>query len=106
LEATITIEYDDEKLAKGVSSAVSPDNYKTPLGLTVTTKRKDRKVTTEIKSEDKMATFIATIDDLLFCVSLAEKTLFAVRKVQREVIAKEEENTLHNTSSSIENLED
>jgi len=43
---------------------------------------------------------------LLFCVSLAEKTLFAVRKVQREVIAKEEENTLHNTSSSIENLED
>ena len=79
MEATITIEYDDEKLAKGVSSAVSPDNYKTPLGLTVTTKRKDRKVTTEIRSEDKMATFIATIDDLLFCVSLAEKTLFAVR---------------------------
>ena len=79
MEATIAIEYDDEKLAKAVSSAVSPDNYKTPLGLIVITRREGSKVTTKIESEDKMATFIATIDDLLFCVSLAERTLFAVR---------------------------
>jgi tRNA threonylcarbamoyladenosine modification (KEOPS) complex Pcc1 subunit len=79
LEATITLEYDDEKTAEAVANAVSPDNYKTPADLTVTTKRKHNVVTTEIKAEGKIVTFIATIDDLLFSVSVAEKTLKAVQ---------------------------
>ena len=81
LEATITLEYNDVQVAEAVASAVSPDNYKTPADMTVTTTRKENSVITEIKAEGKIATFIATIDDLLFCVSLAEKTLRAVQKL-------------------------
>ncbi len=79
LEATITLEYGDEKTAEAVAKAVSPDNFKTPAGLTVKTEQRSRRVVTEIKAQGKMATFIATIDDLLFCASTAEKTLRAIQ---------------------------
>jgi hypothetical protein len=81
LEATITLEYDD-KTAKAVADAVSPDNFKTPIGLAVRTIWKDNTVVTEIKAEEKIATFIATIDDLLSSVSIAEKTLQTVQQSQ------------------------
>ena len=80
MEATITLEYGDAKIAEAVANAVSPDNFKTPMGLFIETTSKDRYVLTEIESEGKLSTFIATIDDLLFCVSTAEKTLRAVTK--------------------------
>jgi tRNA threonylcarbamoyladenosine modification (KEOPS) complex Pcc1 subunit len=80
LEATIKLEYDDVKVAEAVAKAVSPDNYKTPTGLIVTTARKGKVIITEIRAEGKLATFIATIDDLLFSVSVAEKTLKTIQK--------------------------
>ena len=80
MEATITLEYDDEKTAEAVADAVSPDNYKTPTDLTITTARKNNSVITEIKAEGKILTFIATIDDLLSSVSIAEKALKAVQQ--------------------------
>ena len=79
MEATITLEYGDPKTADVIANAVSPDNFKTPTGLTVKTERKNNHVLTEVKTEGKLATFIATIDDLLFCVSTAEKTLHTVK---------------------------
>jgi hypothetical protein len=78
LEATITLEYGDAKTADAIAHAVSPDNFKTPKGLFIETVRKGSRVLTEVKAEGKLATFIATIDDLLFCVSTAEKTLRTV----------------------------
>jgi hypothetical protein len=75
LQATITLEYDDKETAVAVAKAVSPDNLKTPPGLTVISELKNKSVVTEIKIEDKLATFIATIDDLLSCASTAEKTV-------------------------------
>jgi hypothetical protein len=75
LEATITLEYLDEKTAEAVSNAISPDNFKTPIGLKVKTTRENRKVITEIQCQGKLATFTATIDDLLFSASTAERTL-------------------------------
>jgi hypothetical protein len=80
LEATITLEYEDERTAEAVAAAVSPDNYKTPVGLAVRTMCTKNTVVTKIITEGKMATFIATIDDLLSSVSTAEKTLKAVQK--------------------------
>ncbi len=80
MEATITLEYADEKTAEAVSNAVSPDNSKTPIGLHVKTMREEKKVVTLIKCEGKLATFTATIDDLLFSASTAEKTLCIIRK--------------------------
>ena len=80
MEATIVLEYGDAKTANAIAKAVSPDNFKTPAGLFIKTVRKGNHILTEIKNEVKLATFIATIDDLLFCVSTAEKTLQAVAK--------------------------
>jgi hypothetical protein len=82
LEATITLEYGDAKTADAIANAVSPDNFKTPAGLFIKTVRKGKSVLTEVKAEGKLATFIATIDDLLFCVSTAEKTLRTVTKAR------------------------
>jgi tRNA threonylcarbamoyladenosine modification (KEOPS) complex Pcc1 subunit len=75
LEATITLEYGDAKTADAIANAVSPDNFKTPTGLFIKTFRRGNRVVTEIRAEEKFATFIATIDDLLFSASTAEKTI-------------------------------
>jgi len=80
LEATVTLEYADEKLAKAVANAVSPDNFKTPPRLSVKTMVERRKVITLIQYDGKLATFTATIDDLLFSATAAEKALKAINK--------------------------
>jgi len=82
LEAEIKLEYDDAKRAKAIAEAVSPDNFKTPSGLTVKTVQKGKSVVTNIKCRRKLPTFIATIDDLLFCVSIAERTLQTTDKLK------------------------
>jgi tRNA threonylcarbamoyladenosine modification (KEOPS) complex Pcc1 subunit len=79
LQATITLEYKDEITAKAIAQAVSPDNFKTPIGLHVKTERDANKVITQIDCEGKLATFTATIDDLLFSVSTAEKVLNTIK---------------------------
>jgi tRNA threonylcarbamoyladenosine modification (KEOPS) complex Pcc1 subunit len=84
LEAEITIEYKDVKDAEAVAKAVSPDNLKMPSGLSVKTARKLNRVLTQIKCPEKLPTFIATIDDLLFCISVAEKTLVSIKNVNEE----------------------
>jgi hypothetical protein len=80
LQATIRLEYDDQSTAAAIAKAVSPDNFKVPKGLTVKTTQEGNQVITEISLDGKLATFIATIDDLLESVSTAEKTLHIVRR--------------------------
>ena len=80
MEATITLEYADEKTAKAIASAVSPDNFKTPPGLNVKTMQNGKQVHTTINATTKISTFIATIDDLLSSVHTAEKTIGAIRR--------------------------
>jgi len=79
LKAEITLTYEAVIEAEAVASAVSPDNVKVPPGLFVKTTRRRNKVLTEIECETRLQTFIATIDDLLACVSVAEKAFSAVR---------------------------
>jgi len=74
------LEYNDAETAQVVADAVSPDNHTAPTGLVVTSKRENCVVVTEITLEGKLATLIATIDDLLENASTAEKTLTALRK--------------------------
>ena len=81
MEATVTLEYADEKLAKAVANAVSPDNFKTPPKLNVKTVTEQGKVITTIQCQVKLATFTATIDDLLFNATVAEKALKAINKI-------------------------
>jgi hypothetical protein len=75
VEARIVLTYDDPRNAEAIAGAVSPDNFKTPVSLSVKTTWKGRKVFAEITCLGKLPTFIATIDDLLFCTSTAEKVL-------------------------------
>jgi len=82
LEAEIVLEYDDAKTAEAIAKAVSPDNFKMPQGLSVKTTWKNGKVFTTIRCKRGLPTFIATIDDLLFCTSTAERTLQALRKLK------------------------
>ena len=88
MEAVITLEYGDEKTAKAIANAVSPDNFKTPEGLFIKTFRSTNKVITEIRAEEKFSTFIATIDDLLFSASTAEKTICVARKGEKATSTK------------------
>jgi len=82
LEAEITLKYDDARNAEAIAKAVSPDNFKVPPSLSIKTTSKENKVVTYIKCKRKLPTFIATIDDLLFCVSIAEKTLLTAKKLK------------------------
>ena len=78
LEAKIILSYRKEKEANAVAKAVSPDNMRAPQGLFIKTKRRGYRVYTTIKCQTKFKTFIATIDDLLRCVSIAEKAFSVV----------------------------
>jgi tRNA threonylcarbamoyladenosine modification (KEOPS) complex Pcc1 subunit len=80
LQARIQLEYKNEKTAEAIAKAVSPDNFKTPAGLQVKTFRENNKVITIIECNSKLATFTATIDDLLFSASTAEKTVKTIRE--------------------------
>jgi hypothetical protein len=85
LEATITLEYSNSKIAEAVSTAISPDNFKTPKGLLVETVQSQKQVITKVKSDKKLATLIATLDDLLFSAATAEKTIGTIKRQERNL---------------------
>jgi hypothetical protein len=74
LEAEIRLSYRNEREAETVTKAISPDNMEVPKGLQIDTLQHASEVNTKIKCQTRLATLIATIDDLLACVSVAEKT--------------------------------
>jgi len=82
LEAEIKLSYQNKREAEAVAQAVSPDNVKVPSGLSVKTTKKGSKVFTNVKCETKLQTFIATIDDLLCCIAIAEKAFLVARKFE------------------------
>jgi hypothetical protein len=82
LDAEIRLSYKTAKEAEAVAKAVAPDNMKVPVGLTVQTLRKGNVVATNITCETKLQTFMATIDDLLESVSVAEHAFAAANKSQ------------------------
>ena len=79
LEAKIVLSYKKLREAEAVANAVSPDNVKVPEGLSVKTMRQGKRVLTNIECKSRLQTFVATIDDLLSAVSVAERTLLAVK---------------------------
>jgi hypothetical protein len=80
LEAEIRLSYGNEREAEAVARAVSPDNVEVPSGLYIETVRNGSEVLTKIDCQTRLATLIATIDDLLACVSVAEKTFNVAKK--------------------------
>ena len=80
MEAEIRLSYQNEREAEAVAKAVSPDNVEVPPGLYVKTVRKGSEVLTNVECQTRLQTLIATIDDLLACVSVAEKTFTVAKK--------------------------
>ena len=81
MEAEILLTYKGRREAEAVARAVSPDNVKVPRGLSIETRASDKKVFTTISySGDKIGTFISTIDDLLSCVTVAERAFSAIKR--------------------------
>ena len=79
MQAEIRLFYENQRDAESVAEAVSPDNIEVPLGLSVETLRERSEVLAKVECKTRLQTFIATLDDLLSCVSVAEKS-FAVAK--------------------------
>jgi hypothetical protein len=74
LEAEIRLTYQNKREAEAVAKAVSPDNLEVPPGLHIETVRNGSDVLTTVECQTRLQTLIATLDDLLACVSVAEKT--------------------------------
>ncbi|MEM2578366.1 MAG: KEOPS complex subunit Pcc1 [Candidatus Bathyarchaeia archaeon] len=80
-DAEITLVYDSSEEALAISNSVSPDNLMCPKELTVETRSIGENVVSVISYRgDNMATLLSTIDDLLSCVSAAEKVIGAARE--------------------------
>lgn len=83
METEIKLVYKDPKKAKAVSKAISPDNVGTPTGLSIQTSWTESTVTTTVKYDgDNVMTFLSTIDDILSCVSVAEKAFIVAKKMK------------------------
>ena len=80
MEAEIRLVYGSKREAEAVARSVSPDNMEAPSGLHVETVRNGSEVYTTIKCATGLPTLIATVDDLLACVSVAEKTFTVAKK--------------------------
>lgn len=79
LEAKLSFVYETENEAKALCNAVSPDNVKVPAGLYVNTIRDKCCLLTSVQCKKSMETFIATLDDLLACISVAEQMFRAIQ---------------------------
>jgi tRNA threonylcarbamoyladenosine modification (KEOPS) complex Pcc1 subunit len=79
LEAEITLSYESPREAEAIAKAISPDNVKVPEGLTIKTIKRGSKVITLVKCQRNLESFIATIDDILMAVQVAERAISAGR---------------------------
>jgi hypothetical protein len=83
VKAEITLHYESEREAEAVVKAVSPDNVRVPSGLFIRTVRRGTAVVTWVSCETKLQTFIATLDDFLSCVAVAERTFAAAKNARK-----------------------
>ena len=80
MEAEIRLSYKNEREAEAVAKAVSPDNVEVPQGLFIETVQNGSEVYTKVECQTRLQTLIATLDDLLACVSVAERTFKVAKK--------------------------
>ncbi|MFP3985003.1 MAG: KEOPS complex subunit Pcc1 [Candidatus Bathyarchaeia archaeon] len=79
-KARLALIYESKRETKTVVRAVSPDNAKVPTGVTVETVKNNCQLLAVIRCEKLLETFINTLDDLLACISVAEKAFEAVKR--------------------------
>ena len=84
LEAKLQFTYATKREVEAVKDAISPDNVKTPSGLQVKTIRCNNNLMTSVRCEKSIETLIATLDDLVTCISVAEQA-FKAAQLKNEV---------------------
>jgi hypothetical protein len=82
LEAKLSLSYETEREAESVVKAVSPDNVKAPSGVMVTTARDGSHLLGVVRCDRSLQTFLATLDDLLACIAVAERTFKSVKDAE------------------------
>jgi hypothetical protein len=75
VKVEITLNYDDTIAAEAIRDAISPENQETQVGTTVETNLEGSTLIINVKSDKKIKTLIATIDDLLSCIQAAERAI-------------------------------
>ncbi|MCX6642279.1 MAG: KEOPS complex subunit Pcc1 [Candidatus Bathyarchaeota archaeon] len=74
-EAKITIRYSDMEIANAVLEAIGPDNCQVPEGIVIEATLVGSVLNLEILCAKGVGSFITTLDDLLACISAAEKAI-------------------------------
>ena len=81
VETRISLVYGGEREAEAILKSISPDNIDLPKGLVIRTFTEKRNLIALITYDgDNLLTLRSTIDDLLSCISVAEKTLYSLRR--------------------------
>ena len=74
LKAKITFVYGDDDTAEMVATLLQLDNEIAPKSMEIITKNKGKEVVTDLH-HDRINTFFATIDDLIFSTKIVEDVL-------------------------------
>jgi hypothetical protein len=77
-EADLKLRYPDEETAKAIAESVGPDNYQAPQGLELNIEQMGTEVAVKVLCPKGVGSLISTLDDLLSCLSAAEKALNGV----------------------------
>lgn len=78
LRAILSRLYEESTRAKALFQAVKPDNLKLPSGVTIISSIEKNSIQVEVRCDKGIGTLLSTLDDLLSCLSAAERTLEAV----------------------------
>jgi tRNA threonylcarbamoyladenosine modification (KEOPS) complex Pcc1 subunit len=74
-DTKIEIAYEDEKTARAIQRAITPDNIGAPDGMHIMAYVENNKLMIEVMSDRSIGSLVSTLDDLLSCVQAAEKAL-------------------------------
>jgi len=81
MKTRLSLTYPDERKAKAILDAISPDNLNLPKDMSINTFVEKNCVITIIEyNGENFLTLQSTIDDLLSCVSVAEKSISALKE--------------------------
>ncbi len=74
-EATVTIQYVDQRTAEAILRAIEPDNLTTPEGVKIEAEASGGVVTINLECRRGIGSLVATLDDLLSCIQAAEAAI-------------------------------
>jgi cobalamin biosynthesis protein CbiD len=74
-EATVTIEYRDQRTAEAILRAIEPDNLQVPDGIEIEAEAVDGVLNVRVNCGLGIGSLVATLDDLLSCVQAAERAI-------------------------------